>query len=155
VRVDSLAASAASVIAAEAAVCEMAPGAMMMIHKAWSLSIGNADDFRSTAGLLDTIDQQIAQTYQRRAGGDEADWLALMQAETWFTAEQAVAAKLADRLVEDNAQRGFRATWDLSAYRAAPVATLAAPEIDVGAPPVANPLNDADRRRMLLRIQGI
>jgi ATP-dependent protease ClpP protease subunit len=119
-QIDSLAASAASVIAAECAECVMAPGAMLMIHKAWGMTIGNSDDHTQVAGLLDKIDGQIAATYARRAGDDDKEkYMAMMAAETWFDAEEAVAAGLADRLVEGNMQRPA-AKWDLSAYAAAP-----------------------------------
>lgn len=119
-QIDSLAASAASVIAAECAECVMAPGAMLMIHKAWGMTIGNSDDHTQVAGLLDKIDGQIAATYARRAGDDDKEkYMAMMAAETWFDAEEAVAAGFADRLVEGNMQRPA-AKWDLSAYAAAP-----------------------------------
>lgn len=119
-QVDSLAASAASVIACEAATTVMAPGAMLMIHKAWGMAIGNEADMRDTAELLSKIDGQIAETYARRAEGSVDDYLALMSAETWFTAQEAVDAKLADSILTENNQRP-KAQWDLSAYAKAPV----------------------------------
>jgi ATP-dependent Clp protease, protease subunit len=122
-RVDSLAASAASVIACEAAHCEMVPGSMMMIHKAWGVAIGNADDMRGTADLLEKIDGQIAATYARRSAGDVAGFLDMMAAETWFDAAEAQAAGLADAVTEENSQTRHRAAaqaWDLSAYVRAP-----------------------------------
>lgn len=118
-RVDSLAASAASVIACEAATCEMVPGSLMMIHKAWGLTVGNSDDHTSTAGLLDKIDGVIASTYARRSEGDVAGFMDLMTAESWFTAEEAVAAGLADSVAGENKQRPSN-KWDLSAYAKAP-----------------------------------
>lgn len=119
-RVDSLAASAASVIAAEAARVEMAAGAMLMIHKAWGLTVGNADDHLGAAELLDKIDGQIAASYARRAGDDDdAAWRDMMAAETWFTADEAVSAGLADAVLADSTQRPA-AQWDLSAYAKAP-----------------------------------
>ena len=119
-QIDSLAASAASVIAAECAECVMAPGSMIMIHKAWGLTIGNADDHASASELLSKIDGQIAATYARRAGDEDKEkYLALMAAETWFDADEAVEAGLADKVIEENNQRPA-AMWDLSAYAAAP-----------------------------------
>ncbi len=118
-RIDSLAASAASVIAASAARCEMVPRSMMMIHKAWGIALGNEDDMRKTADLLAKIDGQIAATYAEKSGEDEAGWMDAMRAETWFTAEEAVAAKLADAVTEGNTQRAS-AKWDLSAFLNAP-----------------------------------
>lgn len=119
-QIDSLAASAASVIAAECAECVMAPGSMLMIHKAWGMTVGNADDHAQIAALLAKIDGQIAASYARRAGSDDPDrYLAMMAAETWFDADEAVLAGLADRVIEANTQRPA-ARWDLSAYTAAP-----------------------------------
>jgi ATP-dependent Clp protease, protease subunit len=118
-RVDSLAASAASVIAAEAAVLEVVKGSMIMIHKAWGVSVGNDEEMRRVADLLAKIDENIAQTYARRAETDHAQWLAMMAAETWFDADEAVAAKLADKVVDENLQRP-QAKWDLTGYNAAP-----------------------------------
>lgn len=132
VQVDSLAASAASVIASEAARLTMAPGAMLMIHKAWGMAVGNESDMRDTADLLAKIDGQIADTYARRAGGDPADYLAMMADETWFTAQEAVDANLADEIITTNNQRP-QARWDLSAYAKAPQAE---PEAEPEAPPV-------------------
>ena len=119
-QIDSLAASAASVIASEAAECVMAPGSMMMIHKAWGFSIGNADDHAATAALLSKIDSQLAASYARRAGTDDDEsFMQMMTAETWFDADEAVTAGLADRVIEENSQRPS-ARWDLSAFMSAP-----------------------------------
>lgn len=118
-QVDSLAASAASVIACEAAEMVMAPGSMLMIHKAWGLTVGNSDDHQAAAALLDKVDGQIAATYASKSGGTVEDFSALMAAETWFTAEEALAAKLADRVIGENTQRPT-AKWDLSGFENAP-----------------------------------
>lgn len=119
-QIDSLAASAASVIAAECAECVMAPGSMLMIHKAWGMTVGNSEDHLQAAGLLDKVDSQIAAAYARRAGAENSDgFLAMMAAETWFDADEAVSIGLADRLISGNTQRPT-AKWDLTAYAAAP-----------------------------------
>lgn len=115
-QIDSLAASAASVIAAECAECVMVAGSEMMIHKAWGMTVGNADDHTQLAGVLAKIDGQIAWTYARRAGDEDMDkYMALMAAETWMTADEAVAAGLADRVNRESTQRPS-AKWDLSAF---------------------------------------
>lgn len=135
-QVDSLAASAASVIAAECARCVMVPGSMLMIHKAWGLVIGNEDDMRQTADLLAKIDGQIAASYASRADGDAEHFLELMRAETWFTPEEAVAEGLADEVKSDNTQRP-KAKWDLSAFAHAP--ELSEPEPELEPPPTPDP----------------
>lgn len=153
-QVDSLAASAASVIAAECASCVMVPGSMLMIHKAWGLVVGNEDDMRQTADLLAKIDSQIAGSYARRAEGEADAFLEMMRAETWFTPEEAVAAGLADSVKDENTQRP-KAKWDLSAFLRAPVITEepdpAAPVAVVEPePPAVNPQDARARRQRLL-----
>lgn len=156
-QIDSLAASAASVIAAECAECVIAPGAMMMIHKAWGMTIGNADDHAQVGGLLSKIDGQIAATYARRAGDDDADkYMQMMAAETWLDAGEAVAAGFADRVIEENSQRPS-AKWDLSAYAAAPwqPAAEVEPQEDAAKPEPASlqdELRQARQRRVAARL---
>lgn len=132
-QIDSLAASAASVLAAECAECVMAPGSMLMIHKAWGMTIGNGDDHAQAAALLEKIDGQIADTYARRSGLERDAFMQMMAAETWFDAAEAVEMNLADRLIEENNQRPS-ARWDLTAYAAAPWQP-AEPEIEAPAEP--------------------
>lgn len=132
-QVDSLAASAASVIACEASELVMATGSMLMIHKAWGMTIGNTDDHSQTAALLDKIDSQIAETYARKSGGDAAHFVDLMAAETWMTAAEAIDAGLADREIAENTQRAA-AKWDLSGYEKAPAASESEPDEQETAP---------------------
>jgi len=119
--VDGVAASAASLLAVSASETVMAPGAMMMIHEAWTIALGNKGDFLATAALLEKIDASIVETYQAKAGGDPAEWAALMAAETWYTGAEAVEAGLADRVAEDK-PAAAQAAWDLSVYDKAPAA---------------------------------
>ncbi|MFC5423035.1 head maturation protease, ClpP-related [Bosea eneae] len=116
--VDGYAASAASIIAAAAGKVVMADGSFLMIHKAWTLAIGNADDMLATATLLEKIDGTIADTYAARAGESRDHYAALMAAETWFTAQEAVDEGLADEIASQAPKSAAR--WDLSAYQSAP-----------------------------------
>lgn len=97
--VDALAASIASVIAMAGDTVTISKSAMMMIHDGSGLCIGNAADMRTTANLLDKCSDTIAQFYADRAGGTVADWRTRMQAETWYTGQEAVDAGLADGIV--------------------------------------------------------
>lgn len=100
--VQGLAASAASFIAASADETIMAPNSTMMIHCAWGVCVGNADDMVSMAGVLEQLDGNLAAIYAAKAGGDVETWREAMKAETWYTADEAVAAGLADK-IEDAA----------------------------------------------------
>jgi ATP-dependent protease ClpP protease subunit len=96
--VDGLAASAASFIAAGCDETVMSPGTQMMIHDAWGLCIGNAADMSKAKSFLDTVSDSIADLYVEAGGGYRAKWRAMMTAETWFTAKEAVSAGLAGRV---------------------------------------------------------
>lgn len=94
--VDGLAASAASIVAMAGDSVVMMPQAMLMIHDAWSSCVGNADEMRATAELLDAISNNIATSYAERSGGDAGEWRDVMRAEKWYNAQEAVDAGLAD-----------------------------------------------------------
>jgi len=115
VTVDSLAASGGSIIAMAGDTVTMAPGSQMMIHNASGLVIGNAVDMREMADLLERQDANIASIYQSRAGGKLGDWQTAMKAETWYSAQEAVDAGLAD-VVGTVASQTTRNDWDLSIY---------------------------------------
>lgn len=119
--VDGLAASAASVVAVAAPKVVMAPGSLMMIHRGWTFEGGNAKDFQKTVDLLNKVDGQIAQSYARKSGKAADGFLTMMDAETWFTPEEAKEAGIADDIAGDAPKA--EASWDLTAYAAAPVAT--------------------------------
>lgn len=99
--VEGVCASAASVIAVGGAdTLIMRPNAELMIHDAWALVDGNADELTRLAGQLSKLSDEYAAVYARKAGGDPAVWREAMRLESWFTAEEAVMVGLADR-VED------------------------------------------------------
>lgn len=96
--VDGIAASAGSFIAAGADETLMGRNSQLMIHDAWGLAIGNAATMRETADLLDHLSDNIADIYAEKAGGSTKVWREAMLAETWYSANEAVAAGLADRI---------------------------------------------------------
>lgn len=148
VQIDGLAASAASTIAVAGDKVTIAPDAMIMIHEAWTLTIGNKRDHAGTVDLLDKIDATIAEGYLAKAGdkGASTDWLAAMESETWYTAQEALDAGLVDEILPAKADKtaANALAWDLSAFTNAPKPVEgegwggdAAPEIADEAEPVA------------------
>lgn len=123
--IDGYAASAATVIATAADEIRASEGAMYMVHCGWTFAMGNAIEMRATADLLDKVDSTISAQYARKTGLSEDKVLAIMQAETWYTAQEAVDAKFIDSISESPK---VKATWDLSAYANAPAPS--ATEID-------------------------
>lgn len=96
--VDGLAASAASYIAVMADKVVMNDYAQIMIHDAWTWASGNAESLRAMAERLDALDGQIAAIIAGRTGMDADEVRALMDAETWFTAEEAKDKGLCDEI---------------------------------------------------------
>lgn len=88
--VDGLAASIASIIALGGDEIVMNQGSFFMIHNPWSGAMGEANDFRKQADVLDSIRDQLLGIYQKATGMDEEEIIAMMDAETWLTAEQAI-----------------------------------------------------------------
>ena len=115
--IDGYAASAATVIATAADEVEISDGGFYMIHNAWTWAMGNANDMTSTAGLLSKIDASLAGQYAKKSGMSVENLRAAMDAETWYTADEAVAAGLVDRIA---AGKKVESSWDMSAYTHAP-----------------------------------
>lgn len=101
VEIEGMAASAASFIAqvADAGELRISEAAMLMIHRAWGVAMGNTNDMVEMAGLLEKIDGQLADIYSARSKRKRDTMLKLMDDETWFTGQEAVDAKLADATV--------------------------------------------------------
>ncbi|NLW92380.1 MAG: Clp protease ClpP [Syntrophomonadaceae bacterium] len=100
VYIDGLAASIASVIAMAGDKIIMPKNAMMMVHKCWTIAIGNADDMRKMADDMDKIDESIIATYADKTGLDKDDIIELMTDETWMTAQDALDYGFADEIEE-------------------------------------------------------
>ena len=97
--VDGEAASAGSFIFQAADTRVMNSFSILMIHDAAiGMTIGNAKDHREVADMLDKYSDNIAAIYASRAGGSADYWRTQLQAETFYTADEALAAGLADEV---------------------------------------------------------
>jgi ATP-dependent protease ClpP protease subunit len=120
--IDGLAASAASWIAIAANSVVMAEGSFMMIHNAQAGVLGDRHSMLDMAGVLEQLDNSFIADYAAKTGKPAAELGTLMDAETWFSAQDAVDMGFADR-VETGKQASNR--WNLTAYRNAPQELLA------------------------------
>lgn len=102
--VDGIAASAASFVAMAGNEIVIEKPAKMMIHNAHGMVLGEADDMREMADLLDELSDTIAQVYADRTGKPVADWRTAMRKTSWYSAAQAVEAGLADRVAGGDKQ---------------------------------------------------
>jgi hypothetical protein len=123
VLVDGIAASIASMIAMAGDDVVMPANAMLMLHDPSGMVMGTAADMRSTADALDKMKAGMVGAYQDKSGRDDAEIEALMQAETWLTAEEAIDLGLADRIEEPVR---MAAHFDLSRFQNPPSQLAAA-----------------------------
>ena len=135
VTIEGLAASIASVIAMAGDTVTIAENAMIMIHNPYGWAQGDAEAMRKTAEVMDKIADSIAVSYTARTGKTIEDMKALMESETWFTAQEALAIGLVDQVDEPVKAA---AHFDLSRFTNAPAGFGQQPENrqDAG-PPVS------------------
>ncbi|MBQ9041579.1 MAG: Clp protease ClpP [Eggerthellaceae bacterium] len=98
--IDGIAASAASYIALMADSVSMYSYSMLMIHNAWTIAVGNSEEIRETADKLDALDGTIAGIIAARSNLDIDEVREAMAAESWYSAEAARDAGMADDIIE-------------------------------------------------------
>lgn len=101
VKVDALAASAASVIAMAGTTVQMSPVAMMMIHNPMTVAIGDSEEMKKAGAMLDEVKESIMNAYEIKTGLNRTKVSHLMDAESWFNARKAVELGFADEILED------------------------------------------------------
>ncbi len=99
VKIDSLAASAASVIAMAGDEVLMSPVAMMMIHNPMTIAIGDSEEMKKAVSMLDEVKESIMNAYERKTGLNRTKISHLMDAESWFNAKKAVELGFADKVL--------------------------------------------------------
>lgn len=130
--IDGIAASAASYIAMAGDEIVMPDNAFLMIHDPSGLVMGTAGDMRSMAEALDKVKSSLVAGYAAKSGRSVEEVAAIMAAETWFDATEALAQGFADRVVDPVR---IAARFDIAGFRNAPaVLAEAAPEMEEAAP---------------------
>jgi len=119
VHIDGVAASIASVVAMAGDEIQMAANGMMMLHDPWGFVIGRSKDMRDAADRFDKIRDTLIGTYASRSGSKDTQIAEWMDAETWFSADEAIAAGLADSITKEVAAAAL-AVHDLSEFQNVP-----------------------------------
>jgi len=101
VKIDGIAASAASVIAMAGTKVLMAPTALMMIHNPLTIAIGDSEEMRKAIDMLAEVKESIVNAYQIKTSQSRAKISHLMDAETWMNANKAIELGFADGILED------------------------------------------------------
>ena len=101
VKIDGIAASAASVVAMAGTEVLMAPTALMMIHNPATIAMGDHEDMQKAIEMLDEVKESIINAYEIKTSLSRAKLSHLMDAETWMNANKAVELGFADGLLQD------------------------------------------------------
>jgi len=99
VKVDGIAASAASVIAMAGGEVYMSPTSMLMIHNPMTVAWGNVNEMQKAIDLLDEVKESIINAYELKSGLSRSRISHLMDAETWLNAKKAVELGFADAVL--------------------------------------------------------
>ena len=105
VKIDGIAASAASVIAMAGTQVLMAPTALMMIHNPLTVAIGDTEEMQKAIDMLSEVKESIINAYEIKTGQSRAKISHLMDGETYMNANKAIELGFADGILED-AKRG-------------------------------------------------
>lgn len=102
VRIDGIAASAASVIAMAGTKVIMSPVSMMMIHNPMTIAFGDSANMQKAIAMLDEVKESIINAYEIKTGLSRAKLSRLMDAETWMDANSAIEMGFADEIMQRN-----------------------------------------------------
>ena len=105
VKIDGIAASAASVIAMAGTTVLMAPTALMMIHNPMTMAFGDSGEMQKAIDMLDEVKESIVNAYEIKTGMSRAKISHLMDSETWMNAGKAIELGFADDILEDKKKK--------------------------------------------------
>lgn len=132
----SLCASAGTSIAIACSEVVMQKGAFFMVHNAQGAAFGDKTNLRDTADLMEKVELSIVDDYTAKTGKPAEEVIAMMEAETWMTASEALEHGFIDSIAGEG---GVSNAWNLSAYAKAPAALANAPANEPAAAPVTAP----------------
>lgn len=118
--IQGVAASAATFVSMAAKYVQMIRGSRYMIHNGWTLAMGDKRVMAEMGSLLSGFDGELAAEYAAKTGVEQSKISAWMDAETWFTAEQALEHGFIDQINSNTQNAAMAQTWNLSAYANAP-----------------------------------
>ena len=105
VKIDGIAASAASVIAMAGTKVLMDPTALMMVHTPLTVAIGDSEEMQKAIAMLSEVKESIINAYEIKTGQSRIKLSHLMDAETWLNANKAIELGFADGVLEDDKKR--------------------------------------------------
>ena len=137
VKIDGIAASAASVIAMAGTKVLMAPTALMMIHNPATAAFGDHEDMQKAIEMLSEVKESIINAYEIKTGLSRAKLSHLMDAETWMNAHKAMELGFSDGVLED--ENKFAAPMESYAFSSKTVAAALMNKLVAKAKPETKP----------------
>ncbi|MCM1329620.1 MAG: Clp protease ClpP [Ruminococcus sp.] len=113
VKIDGIAASAASVIAMAGDTVLMSPVSMMMIHNPSTIAFGDSGDMQKAVSMLDEVKNSIINAYEIKTGLERKTLSKLMDEETWMDANKAVELGFADGILSREKEKNPRSVHDI------------------------------------------
>ena len=174
VKIDGIAASAASVVAMAGDEVLISPTGMLMIHNPMTMAFGDYEEMQKAMEMLDEVKESIINAYEIRTGMSRAKLSHLMDSETWMNANKAIEFGFADDVLKDDKRGSSNEAFAFSAKAAqvslmnklskpatkvhkdspAKAAVINKPEVQADATPadeVGTPIKDLDKRLSLLK----
>lgn len=120
VRIEGIAASMASVIAMAGDEIRIPENALMMVHNPWGVTIGDSDEMRKMADVLDKLRASLVSAYRQKTGLSDEEITALLDEETWMSGREAVEKGFADTLTDEVALAASVRSFDMRAFAKMP-----------------------------------
>lgn len=155
VKIDGIAASAASVVAMAGTTVLMSPTSLMMVHNPLTIAIGDSEEMKKTIQMLDEVKESIINAYEIKTGLSRTKLAHLMDAETWLNANKAMEYGFADGvLFKDSIPISNTMPHDSLIFSRRAVTNSLISKINQKRPPEKSgkPITDLDKRLELLKI---
>ncbi len=149
VKIDGLAASAASVVAMAGGEVYMSPVSMLMVHNPSTIAIGDSEEMLRAKALLDEVKESIINAYELKSGLSRVKLSHLMDAETWMNAKKAVELGFADKILFTSGEETQEPGEGLIFSRMA-VANSLLGKIPKPKPKTGTPIESLDKRLSLI-----
>ena len=150
VRIDGIAASAASVIAMAGTKVQMSPVSVMMIHNPLTVAMGDSDEMRRAIQLLDEVKESIINAYEIKTGLSRTKLSHLMDGETWMNAKKALELGFCDEILYQ--PEAERAPEDSFTFSRRAVTNSLLDKLKTRIPKPDNRVNAADLHKRLSRL---
>jgi len=150
VKIDGLAASAASVIAMAGTEVLMSPVAMMMIHNPMTVAIGDSSEMQKASEMLAEVKESIMNAYEIKTGLSRSKLSHLMDAESWFNAKKAVELGFADKILFDGEAEKQKEPLEAMMFSRSAVTNSLLSKLIPAKPENKTPIEQLEKRLSLL-----